>query len=126
MKWTLHRIAAAIVLTTIALSTQPAAAIGREGHADPARIHVPEAGQRARAEEVRIASEPGVTLAGTLRTPRGPGPYPVCCSWRVPDRTSGALSICWSTGWSIKASRRLTMTSGAQGARPVCMSTISH
>lgn len=61
MKWTLHRIAAAIVLTTVAFPAQPAEATGQEG----------------RAEEVGIASGPGVTLAGTLRTPQGPGPYPV-------------------------------------------------
>lgn len=77
MKWTLHQIAAAIVLTSVALPVQPAEAIGRERRADPARMQVPEVGAKGRAEEVRIASEPGVTLAGTLRTPRGPGPYPV-------------------------------------------------
>lgn len=77
MTWTLHQIAAAIVLTSVALLVQPTEAIGREADADPARIHVPETGQKGRAEEVRIASGPGVTLAGTLRTPRGPGPYPV-------------------------------------------------
>lgn len=77
MTWILHRTIAAIALTTVALSAQPAEAIGREDDADPTRIHVPEAGQEGRAEEVHIASGQGVTLAGTLRTPRGPGPYPV-------------------------------------------------
>jgi pimeloyl-ACP methyl ester carboxylesterase len=73
MKWTLRRAVAAIALASVALPAQSAGVAGRDRDAAP--MHV--AGQKLQVEEVRIPSEPEVVLAGALRIPRGPGPYPV-------------------------------------------------
>lgn len=52
---------------------------------EPASAQTPTA--TSHAEDVRIASQPGVTLEGTLRTPQGKGPFPlmVCLAGSGPN-----------------------------------------